>query len=225
MTTSLVTGAGRGIGLELVRQLRARGDDVIATVRRPEAGAALAELGARVEALDVDDPASVDSLAARLEGTPVDLLINNAGVYGQRGADLDSLDLEDALATFRTNALGPLRVTRALLPALRAGAGKRVVQVTSKMGSIDDNGSGGSYGYRASKAALNALNRSLSVDLAPEGFTCVVLHPGWVQTDMGGSAAPVSVEESARGMLAVLDGLGPGDTGRFFDFRGEEIPW
>ncbi len=225
MTTSLITGAGRGIGLEFVRQLRERGEDVVATVRRPEAWAPLQKLGARVEVLDVNDDASVAALARSLEGTAIDLLVNNAGVYGQKGVGLEGVDLEDALATFRTNALGPLRVTRALLPSLRAGAGKRVVHITSKMGSIDDNQSGGSYGYRASKAALNALNKSLSIDLAPEGLVCAVLHPGWVQTDMGGASAAVEPEESVRGMLRVIDGLTPAEAGRFFDFRGEEIPW
>ncbi|MFW6198298.1 MAG: SDR family oxidoreductase, partial [Acidobacteriota bacterium] len=155
---------------------------------------------------------------------PLDILINNAGV-GVNRRDLGELDYDQILSHFRVNAMGPLRLTEALLPRLRQGERKLVVNMTSRMGSIDDNGSGGAYAYRGSKAALNMFNRSLAVDLGPEGIVCVVLHPGWVRTRMGGSSAPTSVEESVGGLIEVIDGLDQEDSGRFYDYTGEEIPW
>jgi NAD(P)-dependent dehydrogenase (short-subunit alcohol dehydrogenase family) len=220
--TWLVTGANRGLGLEWTRQLVARGEGVIATAR--ERSAELDRLGARVETLDVADASSVSRLAESLDGLALDVLVNNAG-RGGAGATLDKLDWADVAATFEVNAIGPMRMTQALLPNLRAGSRKLVAHVTSRMGSIADNSSGGYYAYRASKAALNMMNKSLSIDLARGGFTCVVLHPGWVQTDMGGAGAPLTPRESVAGMLAVLDGLGPSDTGRFLDHDGQTIPW
>lgn len=220
----VVTGAGRGLGLELARQLAAAGHAVTATARDPRASVELGRLDVRTERLDVSDDASVAAFARSLGGRPVDVLVDNAGTFGGREG-LEELDLDRLLATFSTNALGPLRVTRALLPNLRAGGRKLVAHVTSKMGSIEDNTSGGAYPYRMSKAALNMFNKSLAVDLAPEGFTCLVLHPGWVRTDMGGSGAPLSAEESVRGMLGVLERATPADSGRFLDHAGETIPW
>jgi NAD(P)-dependent dehydrogenase (short-subunit alcohol dehydrogenase family) len=222
--TVLVTGANRGLGLEFVRQLQARGETVIATAREPEAAAELRNTGARVEALDVGDPASIEAFAGSLGEQPIDLLINNAGM-GVGGKSFVDEDFNAVETYFRVNSLGPMRLTQRLLPNLRAGQGKRIAGLTSKMGSIADNTSGGAYGYRASKSALNMLNKSMSIDLRREGFTCVVLHPGWVATDMGGAAAPLAAPESVRGMLAVIDGLGPEDGGRFFDYLGAEIPW
>lgn len=222
--TLVVTGANRGIGLELARQARSRGARVIATARRPMDAPELTALGVRVEALDVADPASVKRFARALGGLPVDTLINNAGIGGG-SAPLAELDPETLLDTFRVNTLGPLRVTQALLPNLRAGRDRRIVQITSLMGSIADNSSGGSYGYRASKAALNMVTKSLSIDLAGEGFVCAALHPGWVRTAMGGSNAPLSVEESVAGLLLVIDGLTLEQTGAFLDFDGETLPW
>ena len=222
--TYLITGANRGIGLERARQLRARGERVIATARQPGAALSLQATGARIEPLDVADPASVADFAARLDGAPVDVLINNAGI-GVGGVSFERLDVETMAAFFQVNTMGPLRVTQALLPNLLAGQAKRIVSITSQLGSIDDNGSGGAYAYRASKAALNMVNKSLSIDLASRGLVCVVLHPGWVQTDMGGAAAPTKVEESALGLLRVIDDLSPSQNGRFFDFSGAEVPW
>lgn len=222
--TWLVTGANRGLGLEMARQLVHRGDTVIVTARDVAGATALAGLGVRVEPLEVADADSVAALAQRLDGTPIDMLVNNAG-YGTRAPTLADLDVAELEHYFRVNAMGPLRVTKALLPNLRAGGARRVVQVTSKMGSIADNQRGGSYGYRASKAALNMINQSLSVDLREEGFTCVVLHPGWVKTDMGGPGAPLDASASVSGMVAVIDGLSPDDTGRFLNYDGSEIPW
>ncbi len=220
----IVTGANRGIGLELARRLAARGNPVIGTAREPGRADELRALDVRVEQLDVADPDSIAAFGARIGDDAVDVLINNAGIGGH-GESLAALDFDAAERMFRVNALGPLRVTRALLGPLRRGGSRLVAHVTSRMGSIADNTSGGAYGYRASKAALNMLNRSLAHELGPEGFRCVVLHPGWVRTDMGGSQAPLAVGESAGGLLAVLDGLPAGANGEFLDHRGEPVPW
>jgi NAD(P)-dependent dehydrogenase (short-subunit alcohol dehydrogenase family) len=222
--TVLVTGANRGLGLEFVRQLQARGDSVIATARDTQGAQELRDTGARVETLDAGDPASIAALCEALGDQPIDLLLNNAGM-GVGGRSFPEEDFDEVETFFRVNSLGPMRVTQGLLPNLRAGQGKTVVHVTSKMGSIEDNTSGGAYGYRASKAALNMLYKSMAIDLRREGVHAVVLHPGWVATAMGGSAAPLTVEDSVRGMLAVIDGLKDSDSGRFFDYSGAEIPW
>ncbi len=224
MARWLVTGANRGIGLGLVRALTARGEDVVGTARRPEAAAELRASGARVVPLDVTDPASVADLVRALGDEPLDVLVGNAGVGVGRSAP-GSLDFDEIRRQFEVNAIGTLRVTEALLPTLRRGTRRLVAHMSSKMGSIADNTSGDAYAYRASKAALNALTKSLAIDLAPEGFTCLVLHPGWVRTDMGGAGAPLSVEESVAGLLAVLDRAGPEQSGRFLDFSGAEVPW
>lgn len=220
----VVTGANRGIGIELVRQLAARGDDVIGTVRNPEAAGAVHALGARVEPLDVTRDSSAADLAARLAGQPVDVLINNAAV-GAAGPGIEHLHMDDLSRYFNVNSIGPIRVAQALLPNLRQGRRRIIASVTSLMGSIAENHDGGYYAYRASKTALNGLNKTLSQELGREGFCCVVLHPGWVQTDMGGPNAPLAVQDSAAGLIRVLDRLSPGDTGRFLDYQGREVPW
>jgi len=222
--TYVVTAANRGLGLEFARQLHARGAKVIATARNPDAAEELRGLGLRVEPLDVGDDHSTARFAETLAGEPVDVLINNAGV-GVRSRPLEDVDFGDMQTFYEINTIGPLRVTRALLPSLRAGAGKKVVNVTSRMGSIEDNGSGRAYEYRCSKAALNMATKSLALDFGGEGFVCVVLHPGWVQTDMGGNGAPVKPEDSISGMLRVIDRLGPDYNGEFLDFTGESVPW
>jgi len=222
---SVVTGANRGIGLELVRQLVERGGEVHAAVRDPGGATELRALvGERVHRLDVLEPASVEELAAALGGAPVDLLINNAGVYGGSRQHLPSIDFEDVVATYRVNALGPLRVTLALLPNLKAARGK-VIHVTSGMGSITDNRSGAFYGYRMSKAALNMMSRSLAVDLRGAGVASAVINPGWVRTDMGGAGAPTAVEDSVRGMLREIDSFTLDSTGAFLDWKGRPYPW
>jgi len=220
----LLTGANRGIGLEFARQLAARGDRVVATCRNPAAASELAALDVQVETLDVVEAASIERIAALYEDRNLDLLINNAGV-GVGHRPLGKLDYEEMGIFYATNAVGPLRLIEALLPALRRGEYPTVVSLTSRVGSIQDNTSGGSYAYRASKAALNAITKSLAIDLAEEGFTCVVLHPGWVQTDMGGASAPLPTDQSVAGMLRVLEGLSQEDSGGFFDYTGESLPW
>ncbi|MFO7609878.1 MAG: SDR family oxidoreductase [Candidatus Krumholzibacteriia bacterium] len=222
--TVLVTGANRGLGLEFARQLTGAGATVIGTARDPAAAGELAALGARVEPLDVTDAASVATLARSLQGVKLDALLNNAGYFGHRGG-IAELDPETARREFEVNALGPLRVTRALLPNLRLGTAKLVMNVSSGMGSLEGAGSGGAAGYRASKAALNMLTVVLAAELKDEGFVCVAMSPGWVRTDMGGSGASLAPAESVAGILAVLGGLGPQDTGRFLNHDGTELPW
>ncbi len=222
--TVLVTGANRGIGLELVRQLRAQGHQVIGTARNPAEASELKETGAVLVSLDVADSNSVRAMAEELEGQKIDLLINNAGIMGHSAKSFAETDFDQVVTTFDVNSLGPMRVTQALLPNLLAGKGKTVVQISSTMGSITNNG-GGYYGYRASKSALNMLNKSLALELADMGITSIVLHPGWVQTRLGGAGAAITTQESVAGMLAVIDELGPEDTGRFLDYQGKELPW
>ena len=222
--TAVVTGANRGLGLELCRQLKQAGAEVIGTARDPQSAIDLRALEIRVEPLDVADPESVGAFAASLGEISVDILINNAGVGGA-GEGIAELDFDDVEQKIRINSLGPMRVAQALLPHLRRGQGRKIAHITSRMGSISDNGEGGYYGYRASKTALNMLNRSLAVELAGQGFVCVVLHPGWVRTQMGGSSAPQTPEESARAILKIVGRLRRQDTGRFFDHTGAEIPW
>jgi NAD(P)-dependent dehydrogenase (short-subunit alcohol dehydrogenase family) len=226
-----ITGASRGLGLEFVRQLLNRGDTIEAGVRAPNEARQLQELARssegrlRLHALDIADPQSVDAFAATVgQGQPLDVLINNAGVYGKDGA-LTELDYESMAQTFAVNTLGPLRLSAALLPALRRGAARRIVHITSQMGSIGDNGMGGSYAYRISKAAMNMAMRNMHVDLHREGFVTISMHPGWVQTDMGGPQAPLRPEESVRGMINVIDRLKAEDGGRFFSYQGQELPW
>jgi len=223
----VVTGANRGIGLEFVKQLTERGEEVDAAARDPDDAADLRALvrpgvRLRIHRLDVVDDASVHAFAEALPAGPVDVLVNNAGISGVKGGE--PIDPKDILRVFDVNAVGTLRVVRALLPRLRAGKTRKIVNLTSVLGSIAD-ASGGRYAYRLSKAALNMATRLLAEDLRGEGFLTVALHPGWVQTRMGGSAAPVPPEQSIRGMLRIVDGLNAEQSGRVFDFQGRELPW
>jgi len=220
MSTALVTGANRGIGLELTKQLVERGHGVIAVCRR--SSDELDGLGVRIErGIDVSDAADVADLAKRLDGVRLDLLINNAGILRRSG--LDNLDADDILDQFVVNALGPLRVTAALRANL--GEGSKVGIVTSRMGSIADNDSGGAYGYRMSKAAVNAAGKSLAVDLKQQGVAVALLHPGWVRTSMTQGSGMVDAHESAAGLLARLDDLTLETTGGFWHMNGESLPW
>ena len=222
--TVLVTGANRGLGLEFARQLHEAGAQVIATARRPEAAEELKSLGVRVEQLDVADPASVTALAASLDGISIDVLLNNAGIFPQRGSFEDE-DPAEFLRVLDVNTVGPLRVTQALLPNLRTGDRKLVMNMSSGLGSIAKNGRGSSAAYRSSKSALNMLTKTMAMDLSEEGFICVAMSPGWVRTDMGGEDAQLSPEESIRGMLAVLAPLKAQDSGKYLSHDGNELPW
>lgn len=220
MKHAIVTGANRGIGLELCRQLKQRGWAVTGLCR--EASDALRGLGVQVrEDFDVTDEDAIRSLADALEPESVDLLINNAGVLDN--VPLEQLDLAAVRRQFEINALGPLRVTQALLPALADGA--KVALITSRMGSIADNSSGGSYGYRMSKAALNAAGVSLARDLADRGVRVAILHPGYVRTDMTGRSGLIDADEAVEGLLARIDGLTAENSGTFWHSNGEVLPW
>jgi NAD(P)-dependent dehydrogenase (short-subunit alcohol dehydrogenase family) len=225
----VITGANRGIGLELTRRYIDRGDTVFATARKPEQAAELQALSAkatgrlRLIALDVTDGAACAALPSRVETPRVELLINNAGVSSGWGG-LDELDFATALRDFDANALGPVRVVRALRGKLVAAHGK-VVNMTSLMGSIADNQSGRGYGYRMSKVALNMATVNLALELAPEGVTCVCVHPGWVKTDMGGPGAPTPVGESAGQVIMLIDRLGNDSAGKFYHAEGRPLPW
>jgi NAD(P)-dependent dehydrogenase (short-subunit alcohol dehydrogenase family) len=220
--TVLITGANRGIGLEYARLFAAKGYKVIGTVRDPADAKELSAVTDRVEVLDVTDARSVAALAQRLDGVVIDILVNNAGVFDRGDVSVDRVDFEMMEQTLAVNTLGPLRVTKALLPNLRAGKRRTVVNMSSQLGSITDS-NGRWYAYRASKAALNQITRTLSVELAPEGFVFVALHPGWVRTDMGGANATYSPQESVAGLITVIEKLGPADNGRFYDFKGSPI--
>lgn len=226
MPTYLITGANRGLGLEFARQLSTRGKEtvILGTAREPGEATDLARLVHEVLPLDVADPDSHAALAEALAGRPVDVLINNAGVSSEANR-LEKLTLEELQRVFTINAFAPLLITRALIRNLRAGERRTVFNITSQLGSIANNTGGSSYPYRASKTALNQLTVSLAHELKGEGFTCVVVHPGWVQTDMGGPNATLTPEQSIEGMLKLLDRLKPEDTGRFFQYDGKNLPW
>ena len=218
MTTFLVTGANRGIGYELCRQLQAAGD-VIAVCRSssPE----LDRLKVQVEAdIDIASDKSVAQLVERLQGVAIDVLINNAGVAQKN--TLDDLDFDSIRQQFEVNALGALRITQALLPNLRAGA--KIVLITSRMGSIADNTSGSSYGYRMSKAALSMAGKSLAIDLQPRQIAVAILHPGLVSTDMTRHSG-IPAAESVRGILERIQQLNLQNSGTFWHANGEELPW
>ena len=223
MATILVTGANRGIGLALVQHFRQRGDQVIATCRR--GSAALDASGARVEAgIDVTDDASLSGLLRRLDGKSVDQLWLNAGILARDTLDKMNHEGFEALRQqFDVNAIGPLRVAHALLPNLHRGS--RIAIMTSRMGSMADNGSGGYYGYRASKAAVNAIGKSLAVDLAPRGIGVYLLHPGYVATDMVDGHGDITPEVAAQRLVGVLESRSPEHSGGFWHSNGSELPW
>jgi NAD(P)-dependent dehydrogenase (short-subunit alcohol dehydrogenase family) len=222
--TVLITGANRGLGLEFARQYKEAGWSVIGTARDPDDADELDALGVRIMQLDVASQQSVDELAAELGNEPIDLLINNAGIFPRVGK-IAEIDFDDYNRTLVVNTIGPVRVTRALLPNLRSGKLKMIAGLSSNLGSIAENERGNFYGYRESKAALNMFTKTLAAELGPEGFTCVVLTPGWVQTDMGGPNATLTPAESIAGMKAVLDRLTPADNGTFWSYNGSQVPW
>ncbi len=221
--TWLVTGANRGIGLAFAATLSHRGESVIGTARDPAGASELGATGARVEKLDVSDSRSIAELGERLAGRPIDVLVHNAG-RGDGASEIARVEPDELAAFFAVNAIGPMLLTRALLGNLERGHGRKVAAITSGLASISQS-NGGWYGYRASKAALNMFVRTLAAELAPKKFTCVLLSPGWVQTEMGGPGATLSPEKSVRGMLGVIDRMTPGESGRFLDYRGRELPW
>jgi NAD(P)-dependent dehydrogenase (short-subunit alcohol dehydrogenase family) len=227
----LLTGANRGIGLEMVRQYASAGWRVYACCRQPERAVELNGLArssagrVSVHPLDVTSPVQIAALPAILGAQPLDLLINNAGVYGQDDASFGNTDVRAWLEAFHVNAVAPLKIMEALVEPVARSRRRVMACVSSKMGSMADNRSGGSYVYRSSKAALNAVVTSAAIDLRHRGITVVALNPGWVKTDMGGPNAEITVAESVDALRALLDRLGPADSGRFIDVDGTTIPW
>lgn len=220
MKNAIVTGANRGIGLALCRTLSERGYRVMALCR--QSSEALAALPVEVhEGFDVTDGSAIDSFANKLAPDSIDLLVNNAGVL--QGMSLNALDIDSIRHQFEVNALGPLRVTAALAPRLKRGA--KIALITSRMGSMGDNESGGSYGYRMSKAALNAAGVSLAKDLSAKDIAVALLHPGWVKTDMTGASALIDTDESVAGLLERIDQLNLDNSGSFWHMNGEILPW
>ena len=228
MPTVLITGANRGLGLEFARQYVGDGWRVIAAARAPEQAADLRALGhaVAVHRLDVADLSAVGAFADALGRESVDVLIANAGISGPRGMRPEAIGAEETAAwerVFRVNAMAPLALAGAFVGPVGRSKERKVIAISSRLGSIAANNDGGLYGYRSSKAALNALWRSFAID-HPE-IVATLLHPGWVRTDMGGAGATLSPEESVAGMRRVIARLGKADSGRFYDYRGESIPW
>ena len=227
MPSVLITGANRGLGLEFTRQYAADGWRVFAACRDPAGARDLAAVEGDVstETLDVDDGPQVAALANKLSGQPIDVLINNAGIYGPKDVTRDTVVYDAWGQVFRTNAMSPLAVSAAFAANVAQGGQKKIITLSSIMGSIAENDSSGDFIYRSSKAAVNALMKSLAGDLKSEGITVTVLHPGWVRTDMGGPDAAIEAPESVTGMRAVIAGLKESDSGRFLNYDGTEIPW
>ena len=230
MPIVLITGASRGIGLEFARSFAADGWWVLAACRHPDRAHELKALAedsdgaVRVHRLDVTDGLRVAALARELAEEPIDILLNNAGIMGPR-TGFGETDYDEWLPVFAVNTLAPMRLAERFVEHVAGSERKLIVNISSRMGSIEENTSGGNYIYRSSKAALNMVAKGLSLDLAPRGITVVVFHPGWVQTDMGGENALITPAESVVGMRAVIDGLTPKDTGSFHAYDGSGIPW
>ena len=225
-----VTGANRGIGLELTRKYLAAGHKVFASARDPstEGLSRLTERypdNLKTVMLDVTDESNIQTVVGSLEGASIDLLINNAGLFHSKHEDFSSLNPDTWIEEFRVNSIAPFLVTRALKSNLASANSSVVGMISSKMGSMGDNQSGGSYSYRSSKAALNAVSVSLANDLSDLDIPVVALHPGWVQTDMGGPNGLIDVETSATGLKAILDKAGKAESGKFYDYSGKQLPW
>ena len=228
MPSVLVTGANRGIGLAFARSYAEDGWRTFAACREPQAARALAELadGDRVSLhrLDVTSEDSVAGLARDLDGEPIDVLINNAGI-GEPGPAFGRLDYDKWMRTLAVNTLGPVRVSEALRPHVMRSTRRVIAAVTSGLGSIGDNTSGGFFAYRSSKAALNMAFRSLAHELQPDGIAVVVVNPGWVRTDMGGPQGTLAPGQSVQRLRQILDEAGPAQSGRFLNHDGKELPW
>ncbi len=232
MQRTMITGANRGLGLEITRQLLEMGSQVWATCRQPDTATGLAELSSRfprllsVNSMDITDDGSIASAVDRVrrDSPALDILINNAGIL-TRGEQIGNLDRAVFRRTLDTNTIGPAFLVQRALPMLRNGDHPIIANITSQLGSLTRKQSGGLYSYSASKAALNMVSRALAAELRHERITVLAIHPGWVRTDMGGSGAALSVEESAAGIIAVLKNAQIGDTGRFLTWDNRDLPW
>ena len=232
MPTLLITGTNRGIGLELTRQYAADGWQVHACCRSPENAEQLNDLATQsagqitVHALDICDSEQRDALANQLGGQPIDILFNNAGVYGNWDyQNFGNSHAQEWEKTFRANVIAPMQMMETFVGNVAASDQKVIANMSSKMGSMDDNSGGGSYIYRSSKAALNAVSMSAARDLGARGIKVAILHPGWVQTDMGGPNGELTTEQSARALRNNLANMTVADSGRFIDIDGSTIPW
>tara|TARA_R110002110_G_scaffold9934_1_gene48595 strand:- start:622 stop:1332 length:711 start_codon:yes stop_codon:yes gene_type:complete len=221
MATAVITGANRGLGLEMAKQYAAQGWDVIATAREPEKAEELNAIDkVTVMPLDAAEDSSIETFAEQLGDRPVDLFINNAGIYGPSELDRDKwLDL------FNVNVVGPVKLATALKDNVAKSADKKMVVISSQVGSIAENETGSMMYYRTSKAAVNQAWHSLAQQWQDEDLTLAMLHPGWVQTDMGGENADLTPQESVEGMRSVIEGLDRNKNGKFYDYSGREIPW
>jgi NAD(P)-dependent dehydrogenase (short-subunit alcohol dehydrogenase family) len=231
MTAVLITGANRGLGFEFVRQYTAGGVRVFAACRNPAAAAALRQLEQTTEgrlsviAMDVTAAKSVGNAAAQLKDLAIDVLINAAGIAGPSGQTTGNVDYKAWAEVLEVNTMGPLRVLESFMEHIARSERRLVVTITSGMGSLADNKSGGSIAYRSSKAAVNMVMRSAAIDLAPRGISSVLVNPGWVRTDMGGPKAPLSPQESVTAMRQLIDTFGPKHSGNFYNYDGREYPW
>jgi NAD(P)-dependent dehydrogenase (short-subunit alcohol dehydrogenase family) len=231
MPSVLITGANRGLGFEFVKQYAAEGWQIYAACRDPNSSLELRRLAdasgqkVRVLVLHVTDPTSIKSAAAELDGQAIDVLLNNAGIIGAQRQTIGNIDYEAWAKVFDVNTMGPMRVSEAFVDHVARSRRKLIVTLTSGMGSIADNTSGGSVAYRSSKAAVNMVMRSLAIDLAPRGITCVVVNPGWVRTDMGGPDATLSTAQSVTALRRLIESLGLAQSGKFFNYNGREYAW
>ena len=223
MPNVLITGANRGLGLEFARQYANDGWEVIASCRNPEEAVDLQALGVRIEALDMEDFDAVAAFGAKLDAAPLDLLIANAGMSGP-GGSAENVDAGGFLRTLAVNSVAPTLLAGSVVDHVAKAEGK-MVAVSSQMGSIADNSSGGFLPYRTSKAALNAAWKTMAVDYRDRPVTVALLHPGWVQTDMGGPSAPVQPRDSVTGMRKVIAGLTRAQSGSFLNYKGEKLAW
>jgi len=226
----LITGANRGIGLELTGQFAADGWQVLACCRNPAAAEPLQALAAQnpaieVQGLDVTDYDQMAKLSSRLAGRPIDVLLSNAGIYGTKGIGFGDVDAEEWREVLEVNTIAPLMLAQAFVEQVAASEQRLIAVISSKVGSIADNSSGGSYLYRSSKTAVNQVVKCLSIDLAERGISVISLHPGWVQTDMGGPNAEISRDESVSGLKSILQSAGPAQNGQFIEYNGDPIPW
>ena len=226
MPTAVITGANRGLGLEFTRVYLAAGWSVHAGCRNPMRADDLKKLKGdlHIHALNVDDEKDTKALAKSLGNEPIDLLLNNAGIYGKRDTKVGSFDHEEFLHVLKTNVVAPIRLAETLVENVAHSNMKKMAFITSRMGSIAMN-AGGSMPYRTSKTALNMAVSCFSMDVKTRGITCILLHPGWVKTDMGGPNAAIGIPESIAGMTQVIEKTGHEDTGKFYDYQGQAIPW
>jgi NAD(P)-dependent dehydrogenase (short-subunit alcohol dehydrogenase family) len=226
----LITGTNRGIGLEFVKHYLKNNEKVIATCRNKNSAKELLKLknmtsNLSLVELDVSNPDSINEFSSKITGQPIDTFINNAGVFGPRNNEFGNYNAKEWLDVFNINTIAPLLITQKILKNLRLGKNKKLVFISSKVGSIEDNTGGGMYIYRSSKTALNQVIKSLSIDFKDKNFIVAALHPGWVQTDMGGPNALIDKKTSVKGMTRVIDSLILKNSGRFYNYDGSLIPW